>query len=152
MPLAEEAQALWARVGQEFAAGASLRGNYRLGVTELIALTWLTRLIQRLQDEHPDVTLEPVVDAGVRLFDRLQAQQIDLCIMPGTFWGADFTTVQGRPGGRDLGCQPPAAGTARAPTARVREPPRDRGIGGRIEEPASTKHGVRSMATASARS
>jgi DNA-binding transcriptional LysR family regulator len=94
MPLAEEAQALWARVGQEFAAGASLRGNYRLGVTELIALTWLTRLIQRLQDEHPDVTLEPVVDAGVRLFDRLQAQQIDLCIMPGTFWGSDFTTVK----------------------------------------------------------
>ena len=94
LPLAEEALGLWTRIDQEFAAGESLRGNFRVGVTEFIALTWLTSLIQRVQQEHPDVTLEPVVDAGVKLFDRLQAQQLDVCIMPGTFWGAGFTTVK----------------------------------------------------------
>lgn len=94
LPLAEQAQALWTRIDQEFAAGEILRGSFRVGVTELIALTWLTHLIQRAQEEHPDVTLEPVVDAGVRLFDRLAAQQIDVCIMPGTFWGSDYTTVK----------------------------------------------------------
>jgi len=94
LPLAEQALALWTRVDQEFAAGESLRGNFRVGVTELIALTWLTRLIQRVHEDHPEVTLEPVVDAGVKLFDRLAAQQIDVCIMPGTFWGADYTTVK----------------------------------------------------------
>jgi DNA-binding transcriptional LysR family regulator len=94
LPLAEEALALWSRIAQEFAAGEALRGNFRVGVTELIALTWLTRLIQRVQEDHPEVTLEPVVDAGVKLFDRLHAQQIDVCIMPGTFWGANYTTVK----------------------------------------------------------
>ena len=94
LPLAEEALSLWTRIDQEFAAGESLRGNFRVGVTEFIALTWLTRLIGRVQEDHPEVTLEPVVDAGVKLFDRLQAQQIDVCIMPGTFWGADYTTVR----------------------------------------------------------
>jgi DNA-binding transcriptional LysR family regulator len=94
LPLAEEALALWSRIAQEFATGEDLRGNFRVGVTELIALTWLTRLIQRVQEDHPEVTLEPVVDAGVKLFDRLHAQQIDLCIMPGTFWGANYTTVK----------------------------------------------------------
>ena len=94
LPLAEEALSLWTRIDQEFAAGESLRGSFRVGVTELIALTWLAGLIQRVQEDHPDVTLEPVVDAGVKLFDRLHAQQIDVCIMPGTFWGADYTTVK----------------------------------------------------------
>jgi DNA-binding transcriptional LysR family regulator len=94
LPLAEEALALWSRIGREFAAGEELRGNFRVGVTELIALTWLTRLIGRVQHDHPELTIEPVVDAGVKLFDRLQAQQIDVCIMPGTFWGADYTTVR----------------------------------------------------------
>lgn len=94
LPLAEEALALWTRIDHEFAAAESLRGNFRVGVTEFIALTWLTSLIQRVQQDHPDVTLEPVVDAGVHLFDRLQEQQLDVCIMPGTFWGSGFTTVK----------------------------------------------------------
>jgi DNA-binding transcriptional LysR family regulator len=94
LPLAEQALGLWTQIDQEFAAGETLRGNFRVGVTELIALTWLTRLIQRVHEDHPAVTLEPVVDAGVKLFDRLAAQQIDVCIMPGTFWGADYTTVK----------------------------------------------------------
>jgi DNA-binding transcriptional LysR family regulator len=94
LPMAEEALALWSRIGQEFSTGEGLRGSFRVGVTELIALTWLTHLIQRVQEDHPEVTLEPVVDAGVKLFDRLHAQQIDVCIMPGTFWGANYTTVK----------------------------------------------------------
>lgn len=92
LPLADEALALWARLGQAFAPGDALRGSFRVGVTELIALTWLAGWIQQVQQHHPDMRLEPVVDAGVKLFDRLQAQELDLCIMPGTFWGAAFTT------------------------------------------------------------
>jgi DNA-binding transcriptional LysR family regulator len=94
LPLAEQALALWTRIDQEFATAESLRGVFRVGITEFVALTWLTSLIQRVQQDHPDVTLEPVVDAGVKLFDRLQARQLDVCIMPGTFWGAGFTTLK----------------------------------------------------------
>jgi len=91
---AEEAQALWSRVELAFAPDQTLRGSFRVGVTELTALTWLAPLMQRVAQEHPEISIEPVVDAGVRLFEQLQAQQLDVCIMPGTFWGADYTTVR----------------------------------------------------------
>lgn len=91
---AEEAVALWSRIEREFAPGQTLRGHFRVGVTELTALTWLAPLMQRISEEHPEISIEPVVDAGVRLFERLQVQQLDVCIMPGTFWGADYTTTK----------------------------------------------------------
>lgn len=94
LPFADKALALWSGIDEEFAAGTALRGSFRVGVTELVALTWLTRWIQRVHQEHPEVTFEPVVDAGVKLFERLQNQQVDVCVMPGTFWGPNFTTVK----------------------------------------------------------
>lgn len=94
LPLAEESQRLWQRIEHEISTDKTLRGTFRIGVTELIALTWLTRLIQRLQKLHPDLTLEPVVDAGLTLFEGLEANKLDLSIMPGTFWGKAYKSVK----------------------------------------------------------
>ena len=94
LPLAEEAHRLWQRIQHDISVDKTLRGTFRVGVTELIAMTWLTRLIQLLQKLHPHVTLEPVVDAGLTLFERLEANKLDLSIMPGTFWGQAFESVK----------------------------------------------------------
>ena len=94
LPLAEEAQRLWQRIQHDISVDKTLRGTFRVGVTELIAMTWLTRLIQLLQKLHPQVTLEPVVDAGLTLFERLEANKLDLSIMPGTFWGQAFDSIK----------------------------------------------------------
>ncbi|MGJ7530100.1 LysR family transcriptional regulator [Variovorax sp. GB1P17] len=94
LPLAEEAQRLWQRIHHDISVDKTLRGTFRVGVTELIAMTWLTRLIQLLQKLHPEVTLEPVVDGGLTLFERLEANKLDLSIMPGTFWGQAFESIK----------------------------------------------------------
>ncbi|MGJ7493129.1 LysR family transcriptional regulator [Variovorax sp. ZT4R33] len=94
LPLAEEAQRLWQRIAHDISVDKTLRGTFRVGVTELIAMTWLTRLIQLLQKLHPQVTIEPVVDAGLTLFERLEANKLDLAVMPGTFWGQAFESIK----------------------------------------------------------
>lgn len=94
LPLAEETQRLWQRIHHDISVDKTLRGTYRVGVTELIAITWLTRLIQLLQKLHPQITIDPVVDAGLTLFERLQGNTLDLTIMPGTFWGQAFESIK----------------------------------------------------------
>jgi DNA-binding transcriptional LysR family regulator len=94
LPLAEESQRLRLRIEKEIGTGQTLRGTYRIGVTELIAMTWLTRLIHRLQELHPEMALEPVVDVGLTLLKGLKANKVDLAIMPGTFWGNTLVTVK----------------------------------------------------------
>lgn len=61
-------------------------------VAELIAMTWLTSFIKRIQALHPGLLLEPVVDAGLTLFQALEANRIDVVIMPGTHWGSRYAT------------------------------------------------------------
>ncbi|WPG41320.1 LysR family transcriptional regulator [Variovorax sp. EBFNA2] len=94
LPLAEEAQRLWRRIAHDISVDKTLRGTFRVGVTELIAMTWLTRLIQLLQKMHPEVNIEPVVDAGLTLFERLETNKLDLAIMPGAFWGQAFESIK----------------------------------------------------------
>lgn len=45
----------------------SLRGRCHFGVGELSALTWLPSFIARLQAAHPNLQLDPVVEAGSSL-------------------------------------------------------------------------------------
>lgn len=45
----------------------SLRGRCHFGVGELSALTWLPSFIARLQTAHPNLQLDPIVEAGSSL-------------------------------------------------------------------------------------
>ena len=94
LPLAEETLRLRLRIEVEVGVNQTLKGTFRIGVTELIALTWLTGFIKRLQVQHPGLMLEPVVDAGLSLFQALESNKIDLAIMPGTYWGKQYTCVK----------------------------------------------------------
>ncbi len=94
VPLAEETLRLRERIETETRPSTSLRGTLRVGTTELIALTWLTSLIHALRAEHPELVLEPVVDAGLHLLDGLKANRIDLALLPGTHWGDGYRTLE----------------------------------------------------------
>ncbi|MGO4305475.1 LysR family transcriptional regulator [Cupriavidus sp. RAF12] len=92
--LAEEAMRLRERIAAEVGQADEIKGTYRIGVTELIALTWLTELLRELKLRHPAIQLEPVVDAGMNLFEDLEANKIDMAILPGTFWGEAYKSVE----------------------------------------------------------
>jgi DNA-binding transcriptional LysR family regulator len=60
-----------------------LHGLCRFGVGELTALTWLPRLVKRMQEEHPGLTPEPYVDIGEVLERRVEQGELDFAIVAG---------------------------------------------------------------------
>ncbi|VFR16730.1 LysR-family transcriptional regulator [plant metagenome] len=56
-------------------------GTVRLGITEITAMTWLPAFISELRNIYPRLTLEPSIDLGSDLMDRLAAGSIDMAIV-----------------------------------------------------------------------
>ncbi|KAG1250386.1 hypothetical protein G6F68_012830 [Rhizopus microsporus] len=88
--LAREMLDLNSRIVQNMADPASFEGVLRLGVTELVGMTWLARLINQISQRYPRVQLMPEIDGGITLYERLEQDQIDLAIMPGPFWSYQY--------------------------------------------------------------
>lgn len=65
------------------ATGKEVSGTIRLGVGEVIALTWFYRLHERIQDRYPKVRLEIDVDLSHRLLTKLLHDKIDIALVPG---------------------------------------------------------------------
>lgn len=80
--------------------------RFRIGVTELIALTWLPRLIQDIRAAHPDVSLEPEIDLSTHLNAKLQRADIDIAIMPVAIAGPGLTAVPLQTMDLDWMCSP----------------------------------------------
>jgi len=59
--------------------------RFRLGVTELTALTWLPRLVGELRSSLPAIELEPEVESSQTLVQRLQQGRIDMIVVPDVF-------------------------------------------------------------------
>lgn len=52
----------------------------RIGVTEVTAMTWLPRFINAINTCYPNVIIDPEVDSGAMLRDKLLANEIDIMI------------------------------------------------------------------------
>lgn len=61
----------------------AMRGLIRLGVSETIVHTWLSRLIERLHAVCPSITLEIEVDTTPNLRAGLIAHQLDVAFLLG---------------------------------------------------------------------
>ena len=84
---------------------ASLRGTVRLGTSETVVHTWLTRLIRALHDAYPHVALDVSVDISTNLRAALLGGELDVALLLGPV---------AAPGVRDLPlCEYPLAWVAR---------------------------------------
>jgi DNA-binding transcriptional LysR family regulator len=70
---------------EQFLRPEVIERRLRLGVTELTAMTWLPRLVQRIEAIYPKVVIEPDVDTSVTLRDKLLADELDIAIVPDAF-------------------------------------------------------------------
>ena len=61
---AEELLNLSAEVHERIAAPGTRRGIVRLGVAEMISVTWLPKLIQTLHERYPDILLDLILAPG----------------------------------------------------------------------------------------
>ncbi|AOJ05935.1 LysR family transcriptional regulator [Burkholderia mayonis] len=66
-----------------FAEDKGLTGRLRFGVGELSALTWLPRFVAAVQKLHPQLILEPYVDVGAALEDKVDAGELDFAVIAG---------------------------------------------------------------------
>lgn len=60
----------------------ALTGTIRIGVAELIALTWLPDLINRMQERFPNITLDLDVGVPRPLTDALSTSVVDMALVP----------------------------------------------------------------------
>lgn len=72
-----------AEARQRISAPESITGYVRLGVAEVVSMTWLPRLIELLSCKYPRVRLE--IDEGLtgELMEGLHAGTVDLVLAPG---------------------------------------------------------------------
>ncbi|HWK01276.1 MAG TPA: LysR family transcriptional regulator [Xanthobacteraceae bacterium] len=60
-----------------------MSGVVRLGASETIVHTWLPKLIERVNAEHPNLEIEIEVDISPNLRDRLRSKDLDLALLLG---------------------------------------------------------------------
>jgi DNA-binding transcriptional LysR family regulator len=136
LPRALELLDAAARVRNSFTAHAGLAGRCAFGVGELSAITWLPRFIAEVRARHPKLILEPFVDTGAVLANRVHAGELDFAVVAGRsslqtmlsqpvtqarfVWMAAPALVDGHAGlpeliraGQPIVALPPSAGTTR---------------------------------------
>jgi DNA-binding transcriptional LysR family regulator len=68
--------------------------RFRIGVTELTALTWLSSFVQEFRNTFPDVELQPEIDLSVTLCEKLAKGAIDLVVVPPVFGDSNFAALR----------------------------------------------------------
>lgn len=72
-----------AALSQTLDARSALIGRCRFGVGDLSALTWLPSFVAAARQKHPQLELEPLVDVGGALEQRLAAGELDFAVIAG---------------------------------------------------------------------
>lgn len=80
---AERMLALRGDMLRAIAAPSAMSGVLRLGVSETIVHTWLSRFIERVHVAHPSITIDLEVDVSPTLRGRLLDHEIDMAFMLG---------------------------------------------------------------------
>lgn len=83
LPMARRMLGLSDDIRLLLADGQGLRGHCRFGVGELAALTWLPDLVAHANAVCPDLVLEPCVDLGAALEQRVEAGELDFAVVAG---------------------------------------------------------------------
>ncbi|MGE4251998.1 MAG: LysR family transcriptional regulator [Parvibaculaceae bacterium] len=69
---------------------ASVSGTVRVGVSEIIADTWFTRLVKETELRLPRISVDYNVDLVAVLFEKLKNGDLDLLLAPRRVGGAGF--------------------------------------------------------------
>ncbi|BCH55674.1 LysR family transcriptional regulator [Agrobacterium vitis] len=85
LAMAEEMLRLQEQILELKTSGETPARRLRLGVTELSAMTWFPRLISKIRELYPKVSLEPHVDTSRALDAMLRDDELDLIVIPEVF-------------------------------------------------------------------
>lgn len=97
----------------------SLHGHCRFGVGELAALTWLPDLVAQARALHPDLVLEPYVDLGAALEQRVESGELDFAVVAGYSQRSSIASVAIADVRFSWAAAPALVGKQRSVTARL---------------------------------
>ena len=87
---AELALELASEIKHRVGAQETLSGLVRLGVAELVAVSWLPIFVTRINEHHPLISLECYVALTRDVADQLRAGRLDIALMPDAATGSDY--------------------------------------------------------------
>ncbi len=90
---AEEVLSASRRMMEAMGQPSGFSGVLRLGVSELVAVTWLPLFIQKLKEFHPNAVVELDVAPGGLILQRLRNSELDLVFVAGPNWGPDLESM-----------------------------------------------------------
>ncbi|MCW4627709.1 MULTISPECIES: LysR family transcriptional regulator [Marinomonas] len=68
----------------------TLHKRFRIGVTELTALTWLPTLVKMISQSYPKLIIEPQVELSSTLLEKLGNDSLDMIIVPDVYDDAAY--------------------------------------------------------------
>lgn len=89
---AERAITACAEIRTRVGSGDALSGLVRLGVAELVAVTWLPSFVELIHRRYPRLTLELQVSLTADLQHLISNGEIDVALVPGTRFDAHLAT------------------------------------------------------------
>ena len=93
LPDARKIMRQYERIIQTTTSASRMEGHVRIGATDLVGLTWLPALIQEVRRQLPKIRIIPEIDCGVRLYERLERNELDVIIIPGPFASPTMSMV-----------------------------------------------------------
>lgn len=93
LPLAERLLAVMSDIRQQVAATTAVTEMVRVGVSELIAVTWLSDLTAEISRRYPNVMLRFDIDLVHGLARKLSARELDLVLYAGPMQGPGLASV-----------------------------------------------------------
>ena len=91
--IAEQMLRLTDRLGALCKRSAAPAFRFRLGVTDLIALSWMPDLLSWIVETHPTIVMEPEIDLTAALMEKLQERRLDFIICPRVVQRPEFLNV-----------------------------------------------------------
>ena len=70
---------------ERMASPEVLHKRFRIGVTELTALTWLPKLVMLISQNYPKLIIEPQVELSSTLLEKLASDSLDMIIVPDVY-------------------------------------------------------------------
>jgi DNA-binding transcriptional LysR family regulator len=93
MRYAEEVLRLSAEMRERLAGSETMPGVVRIGVVEMISVTWLPRLVKAIHESYPKVALELDEALTQDLIEELNQGNLDLILAAGRIPGYDISPV-----------------------------------------------------------
>jgi DNA-binding transcriptional LysR family regulator len=87
---AERAVALAGEIHVRIGDQKSLSGFARVGVVEMVAVSWLAAFTERVYEKYPNLVLEYNISISGRLSKPLIGGELDFAIMPPSYVGHEF--------------------------------------------------------------